>query len=83
MFFPFEFAPNLQVLMNRPLITSLNLFVFWSLFLLFFFPSCQSPMLTSHLSFHAFNSINDTHQNKVVTTTYSQDVKNTHDLINS
>jgi hypothetical protein len=84
MFFPFEFAPNLQVLMNRPLITSLNLFVFLVTLLAFFFPSCQSPMLTSHLSFHAFSWINDTHQKKVVNpTTCSWDVKNTHDLMNS
>jgi hypothetical protein len=49
-----------------------------------FFPSCQSPMLTTHLCFHAFYWINDTHQKKVVNpTTCSWDVKNTHDLINS
>jgi hypothetical protein len=41
-------------------------------------------MPTSHSSSHEFNSINNTHQEKIITsTTYSWDVKNTHDLIDS
>jgi hypothetical protein len=39
-------------------------------------------MATNHSSSHAFNPINDTHREKVVTlSTYSWDVKNTHNLI--
>jgi hypothetical protein len=78
-FFPFELAPCLQVLVNHPQINHFfNRFVF--LVTLY----CKSPILTSHSSFHAFNSINDTPQKKVVThTTHSWDVKNTHDLIDS
>jgi hypothetical protein len=41
-------------------------------------------MPTSHSSSHTFNSFNNTHQEKIITsTTYSWDVKNTHDLIDS
>jgi hypothetical protein len=41
-------------------------------------------MATTHASFHAFNSINFKHREKVITlTTYSWDVENTHDPINS
>ncbi len=85
MFFPFEFAPNLEVLMNRPQINHFfKPFYFFGHSSCFVFPSCKSPMLTSHSCFHAFNSINDRHQKKVVTpTTHSWDVKNTHDSIYS
>jgi len=78
-FFPFEFAPYLQVLGNRPQINH-----FFNVFLFLVTLYCKSPILTSHSSFHAFNSITDTHQKKVVThTTHSWDVKNTHVLIDS
>jgi hypothetical protein len=36
-----------------------------------------------HSFFHAFNSINDTHWNKVIISTYSWDGKSMHDLIDS
>jgi hypothetical protein len=49
-----------------------------------FFPSCKTSMATNHSSSYAFNSIDDKHREKVLThTTYSWDVENTHDLIDS
>jgi len=44
---------------------------FFVSFFAFFFPSRKASMAKSHSSFHAFSSINDTHQVKVVTPTYS------------
>jgi hypothetical protein len=41
-------------------------------------------MATNHSCSYAFNSIDDKHREKaLVYTTYSWDVENTHDLINS
>jgi hypothetical protein len=53
-------------------IISLNLFVV--VFFAFFFPYCKVPMPTSHSSSHAYNSINNTnHENIITPTTYSWD----------
>jgi len=58
-------------------------FPFFVSFFVFVFSSCKAFMAKNHSSFDAFNSINDTHWEKVVMPTYSWDVKITHDLIDS
>jgi hypothetical protein len=83
-FCPFQFAPNLQVLMICAQTSSLfNIYIFsFNFFVLF--PSCKACMSISYSSSHVFNSINNTHQEEIITSTkYSWDVKNTHDLIDS
>ncbi len=58
--------------------------IFFCWFFFSFFPSCKTQFSTSHSSSHTFNSINDTHWKQIVTpTTYSWDVENTLDLIDS
>jgi hypothetical protein len=71
---------NINVLPTNKIIS----FCFFSSFFAFFFPSCKTSVVTNHSSSYAFNSIDDKHREKVLThTTYSWDIENTHDLINS
>jgi hypothetical protein len=60
-FCPFQFAPNLQVLLICPQIKSLLHFLSTS----WFFFSYRACMPTSHSSSYAFNSINNTHQREL------------------